>query len=205
MGAPHAVNQRRREIGIRMALGASARDVLRHVVWNAMWMVLLGLGIGLVGALTLTRVMRTLLFEVSALDPIAFAVAAFSMVLVAVFAALIPASRASRVNPVTRFAARLKETGELGSWGARELGSSGARGARISTLSRISPVPQFPSSPVPQFPSSPVPQFPSSFTLAAKPPSVRPDWRDRPGGGRPQSPPRQRRSRRSPEPSDLKV
>ena len=97
----HAVNQRRREIGIRMALGASARDVLRHVVWNAMWMVLLGLGIGLVGALTLTRVMRTLLFEVSALDPIAFAVAAFSMVLVAVFAALIPASRASRVDPVT--------------------------------------------------------------------------------------------------------
>ena len=45
--------------------------------------------------------MRTLLFEVSALDPIAFAVAAFSMVLVAVFAALIPASRASRVDPVT--------------------------------------------------------------------------------------------------------
>lgn len=66
-----------------------------------MWMVLLGLGIGLVGGLMLTRVMRTLLFEVSALDPIAFAVAAFSMVLVAVFAALIPASRASRVNPVT--------------------------------------------------------------------------------------------------------
>ena len=97
----HAVNQRRREIGIRMALGASARDVLRHVVWNAMWMVLLGLGIGLVGALTLTRVMRTLLFEVSALDPIAFVVAAFSMMLVAVFAALLPASRASRVDPVT--------------------------------------------------------------------------------------------------------
>jgi putative ABC transport system permease protein len=97
----HAVNQRRREIGIRMALGASARDVLAHIVRNAMRMVLLGLGIGLVGALALTRVMRTLLFEVSALDPIAFVVAAFSMMLVAVFAALLPASRASRVDPVT--------------------------------------------------------------------------------------------------------
>jgi len=97
----HAVNQRRREIGIRMALGARARDVLAQVVRNAMWMVLLGLGIGLVGALALTRVMRTLLFEVSALDPIAFAVAAVVMALVAVFASLIPASRAARVDPVT--------------------------------------------------------------------------------------------------------
>ncbi len=97
----HAVNQRRREIGIRMALGAGAGDVLSHVLRNAAWLVLLGLGIGLAGGLALTRVMRTLLFEVSALDPLAFTVAAVAMMLVGLFAALVPASRAARVDPVT--------------------------------------------------------------------------------------------------------
>ena len=97
----HAVNQRRREIGIRMALGARAGDVLSHVLRNAAGMVLVGLAIGLAGALALTRVMKTLLFEVSALDPLAFTLAAGSMMLVGLFAALVPASRASRVDPVT--------------------------------------------------------------------------------------------------------
>ena len=64
-------------------------------------MVLIGLAIGLAGALALTRVMKTLLFEVSALDPLAFTLAAVSMTLVGLFAALVPASRASRVDPVT--------------------------------------------------------------------------------------------------------
>jgi putative ABC transport system permease protein len=97
----HAVNQRRREIGIRMALGARAGDVLAHILRNAAGMVLLGLAIGLAAALALTGVvMKTLLFEVSALDPLAFAVAAGSMMLVGLFAALVPASRASRVDPV---------------------------------------------------------------------------------------------------------
>ena len=97
----HSVNQRRREIGIRMALGAGAGDVLSHILRNAAWMVILGLAIGLAGALALTRVMRSLLFEVSALDPLAFTLAAVSMMLVGLFAALVPASRASRVDPVT--------------------------------------------------------------------------------------------------------
>jgi predicted permease len=97
----HAVNQGRREIGIRMALGARAVDVLSHVLRNAAWMVLIGLAIGLGGALALTRVMKSLLFEVSALDPVAFTLAAVSMALVGLFAALVPASRASRVDPVT--------------------------------------------------------------------------------------------------------
>jgi putative ABC transport system permease protein len=97
----HAVNQRRREIGIRMALGARAGQVLSHVLRNAAWMVLLGLAAGLVGALALTSVMKGLLFEVSALDPVAFALAVVSMALVCLFAALVPASRASRVDPVT--------------------------------------------------------------------------------------------------------
>jgi putative ABC transport system permease protein len=96
----HAVSQRRREIGIRMALGARARDVVSHVVRNALWMVMLGLAIGVGGAVAFTRVMRTLLFETSALDPIAFVVAAAAMMAVALLAALIPASRASRVDPV---------------------------------------------------------------------------------------------------------
>jgi putative ABC transport system permease protein len=63
-------------------------------------MVFLGLAIGLGGALWLTRVMKSILFEVSALDPLAFTLAAVSMALVGLFAALVPASRASRVDPV---------------------------------------------------------------------------------------------------------
>jgi predicted permease len=97
----HAVNQRRREIGIRMALGASTRDVLSHVLRHATTMVGLGLGLGVLGAFGLTRVMTRLLFEVSTLDPLAFIVAALAMAIVGLLAAFIPASRASRVDPVT--------------------------------------------------------------------------------------------------------
>jgi putative ABC transport system permease protein len=98
----HAVNQRRREIGIRMALGARTGDVLAHILRNAAAMVLVGLTIGLFGAFVLTRVvMKTMLFEVSAVDPLAYSLAAVSMLLVGLFAALVPASRASRVDPVS--------------------------------------------------------------------------------------------------------
>jgi ABC-type antimicrobial peptide transport system permease subunit len=97
----HAVNQRRREIGIRMALGAAASDVLSHVLRNAAWMVVIGLAIGLAGALALRSVVSSLLFDVSPRDPLAFAVAAVTMMLVGLLAALVPASRASRVDPVT--------------------------------------------------------------------------------------------------------
>jgi predicted permease len=96
----HAVNQRRREIGIRMALGAGMRDVLAHVLRNAAWMVVLGLGLGLAGAFALTRIIKTLLFEVSVLDPLAFGVAAATMLVIGLVASLVPASRASRVDPV---------------------------------------------------------------------------------------------------------
>ena len=97
----HAVNQRRREIGIRMALGAGARNVLANVLGNAAWMVGIGLTFGLAAALALMKVMTTLLFEVSPLDPFAFALAAASMAVIGLVAALIPASRATRVDPVT--------------------------------------------------------------------------------------------------------
>jgi putative ABC transport system permease protein len=97
----HTVSQQRREIGIRMALGARTRDVLSQIVRHALWMVCLGLVIGVAGAVLLTRAIKTLLFEVSALDPIAFALAAGAMVVIALCASLIPASRAARVDPVT--------------------------------------------------------------------------------------------------------
>jgi putative ABC transport system permease protein len=97
----HAVNQQRREIGIRMALGARAGDVLSHVLKSACWTLAVGITIGLAGAFVVTRVLESLLFEVSAADPLALALAALSMTFVGLLAGLIPARRASRVDPVT--------------------------------------------------------------------------------------------------------
>ena len=97
----HAVTQQRREIGIRMALGASSRNVLSQILRNALTLVAIGLAIGIAGAIALTRVMKTLLFEVSPLDPIALAVACASMILIGLLAGYLPANRAARVDPVT--------------------------------------------------------------------------------------------------------
>jgi putative ABC transport system permease protein len=97
----HSVHQQRREIGIRMALGARSNDVLAMIVRNVFVMIAAGLAIGLAGAAALTRVTKTLLFEVSALDPMAFVTAAVAMALVGLIAALIPATRATRVDPTT--------------------------------------------------------------------------------------------------------
>ena len=97
----HAVTQRRREIGIRMALGARSCDVLSGVLRDACAMVAVGLAIGLLGAFALTRVMKSLLFEVSPLDPLALTVACVSMILIGLLAGLLPASRAARVDPLT--------------------------------------------------------------------------------------------------------
>ncbi len=97
----HLVAQQRREIGIRMALGARAGDVLSHVLRSALTMVIVGLVLGLAAAAALTRVTSSLLFEVSALDPLAFAAAGVSMLLIGLVAALVPASRAARVDPNT--------------------------------------------------------------------------------------------------------
>jgi ABC-type antimicrobial peptide transport system permease subunit len=97
----HSVHQQRREIGIRMALGARSNDVLGLIVWKVMVMITTGLAIGLAGAAALTRVTESLLFEVSSLDPTAFLAAALAMATVGLIAALIPASRATRVDPTT--------------------------------------------------------------------------------------------------------
>jgi predicted permease len=97
----HSVGQRQREIGIRMALGARSAEVLSMVVRSVLLTITLGLAIGVGAALTLTRVTQSLLFQVSAMDPSAFAVAAAVMALIGVTAAVIPATRATRVDPTT--------------------------------------------------------------------------------------------------------
>jgi len=94
------VTHRTREIGIRMALGAQWRDVLRMVLRSGMSLVAAGLAIGLAGALALTRLMRTLLFEVSPIDPITFTAVAFCVIVAALVACYIPARRATKVDPL---------------------------------------------------------------------------------------------------------
>ena len=96
----YSVAQRTNEIGIRMALGAQTRDVLRLIVGQGFRMVALGLVIGLAGAFGLTRLMASLLFGVGAKDPVTFATVASVLALVALLACYLPARRASKVDPI---------------------------------------------------------------------------------------------------------
>jgi putative ABC transport system permease protein len=95
-----AVSQRTREIGIHMALGAQARDVLGMVVKQGMSLVLLGVVLGVAGAYALTRAMQSLLFEVSATDPATFALVPLLLAVVGFVACYIPARRATKVDPL---------------------------------------------------------------------------------------------------------
>jgi putative ABC transport system permease protein len=94
------VTQRTREIGVRIALGAQWRDVMKLIFTNGMLLVAVGLTIGLAGALALTRLMTTLLFEVSPTDPITFFAVALCVILATLLACYIPARRAAKVDPL---------------------------------------------------------------------------------------------------------
>jgi putative ABC transport system permease protein len=95
-----AVSQRTQEIGIRMALGARALDVLKLILRNGMLLALLGTAFGLGGAFVLTRFMSSLLFGVSATDVVTFTLVTTGLLLVALFACYLPARRATKVDPL---------------------------------------------------------------------------------------------------------
>jgi putative ABC transport system permease protein len=96
----YSVAQRTGEIGIRMALGAQKAQVLMLVQRQGMALVLMGLAIGVAGALALTPLMTSLLFRVQATDPITFVLVAAVLIAVSLGACLVPARRAAKVDPI---------------------------------------------------------------------------------------------------------
>ena len=96
----YAVTQRRREMGVRMALGAQKSDVLGLIIHGGLRLTLLGVAIGLAGAFALTRYLSSLLYSVNATDPLTFAVISLTLVAVALLACWVPARRAARVDPM---------------------------------------------------------------------------------------------------------
>jgi putative ABC transport system permease protein len=96
----YSVRERTQEIGVRMALGATATSVLRLVLGEALRLVFIGVATGLVAAATLTRLLQRLLYQVEPLDPWTFVVTALILLAVATIAAYAPARRGMRMAPV---------------------------------------------------------------------------------------------------------
>jgi putative ABC transport system permease protein len=96
----YSVSQRMHEMGLRMALGANARDLMRLVVGQGIRVVLTGIVAGLLASFAATRLLAGMLFEVSPLDPFTFATTAVVLVAAALLASFVPARRATRVDPM---------------------------------------------------------------------------------------------------------
>ena len=96
----YAVGQRTREIGIRMALGARSRDVMKLVIRQGMWLVLIGVAIGMAASLAVSRLLKSFLFGLSATDPMTFGMIPLLLAAVALLACYAPARRATKVDPL---------------------------------------------------------------------------------------------------------
>jgi ABC-type antimicrobial peptide transport system permease subunit len=96
----HIVAQRTREIGIRIALGASAQEVLSLVARQALALIAIGLALGLVGSFALTRILASALWGVTATDPLTFLTVSLFLALVALTACFLPTRQAAAVDPV---------------------------------------------------------------------------------------------------------
>jgi ABC-type antimicrobial peptide transport system permease subunit len=96
----YSVSQRRREIGIRMALGASRKEVVRVVVRQGMRLVGIGLAIGIAGGLAFSHVLTAMLFGLSPLDPFSYVAASLFLLAIGLAATFLPASRAASVDPM---------------------------------------------------------------------------------------------------------
>ena len=99
----HVTTQRTREVGIRLALGAQTRDVMTLVMRNGMTLALIGVGIGLAGSLAMTRLIESLLFEVTPTDVTTLASVSALVIVVSLLAIYIPARRATKVDPLVAF------------------------------------------------------------------------------------------------------
>jgi putative ABC transport system permease protein len=97
----YSVTRRTQEIGIRMALGAQPKDVLRLVMSQNLILVLIGALIGLMGAFALTRLLSSLLYEITATDPSTFAVVVVTLMATALIAGYLPARKATKIDPLS--------------------------------------------------------------------------------------------------------
>jgi putative ABC transport system permease protein len=96
----YTIGQRTREIGLRMAIGAQRRDIVRMVIGGGMKLAAIGIAIGLVAAIALARLVESMLFDVTPLDPTSYTATAILLLAIAALACYVPARRAMRVDPM---------------------------------------------------------------------------------------------------------